>query len=62
MEYTIGQYNASQRKQYINMQMIYDMYVAKKQEYYLDYNVSMYFSKIGAKEYLTKKSSFNRTL
>lgn len=62
MKYTISEYNASQRKQYINMQMIYDMYIAKKQEYYLDYNVSMYFSKIGNKEYLTKKRSFNNTV
>jgi len=57
MKFLISEYNASQRKQYINTKQIYALYIEKKNAYYLNYNVSMFWKKTGEKEYLTKKSS-----
>jgi len=57
MKFFISEYNASQRKHYINTKQLYTLYVAKKNAYYLHYNVSMFWKKTGEREYLTKKSS-----
>jgi len=57
MKFIISEYNASQRKHYINTKQLYELYIEKKNAYYLNYNVSMFWRKTGEKEYLTKKSS-----
>ena len=57
MKFLISEYNASQRKQYINTKQLYELYVEKKNAYYMNYNVSMFWKKTGEREYLTKKSS-----
>ena len=57
MNFLLSEYTSSQRKQYINSKQVYEHYIDKKNEYYLNYNISMYWRKSGDKEYLTKKSS-----
>jgi len=57
MNFLLSEYTSSQRKQYINSKQVYEYYIDKKNEYYLNYNISMYWRKSGDKEYLTKKSS-----
>ena len=53
----LTEYTTSQRKQYINAKQLYEHYIEKKNDYYMNYNVSMYWREAGGKEYLTKKSS-----
>ena len=61
MSFIFSEYNASQRKQYINAKQLYEHYIDKKNEYYMNYNLSIYWRKSAQKEYLTKKhSSSNR--
>ena len=57
MDFIISEYSSSQRKQYINAKQLYEYYVEKKNEYYMNYNLSLYWRKSGGKEYLTKKKS-----
>ncbi len=57
MKFLITEYNTSQRKQYINTKQLYERYIEKKNAYYLNYNVSIFWKKTGSREYLTKKSS-----
>ena len=57
MNFLFTEYTASQRKQYINSKQTYEHYIDKKNEYYMNYNLSMYWRTSGGKEYLTKKSS-----
>lgn len=57
MHFYFTEYTASQRKQYINTKQLYEHYIQKKQHYYLNYHVSMYWRESGGNQYLTKKSS-----
>jgi len=57
MNFLLSEYTSSQRKQYINSKQVYEHYIEKKSEYFMNYNISMYWRKAGDKEYLTKKSS-----
>ncbi len=57
MDFLISEYSSSQRKQYINAKQLYEYYIEKKNEYYMNYNLSLYWRKSGGKEYLTKKKS-----
>lgn len=63
MNFFLSEYTSSQRKQYINSKQLYEHYIDKKNEYFMNYNLSMYWRKTGEKEYLTKKhSSQNRVI
>ena len=57
MSFIFNEYTNSQRKQYINSKQLYEYYIEKKNEYFMNYNLSMYWRKSGQKEYLTKKHS-----
>jgi len=57
MSFIFSEYTTSQRKQYINSKQLYEYYIEKKNEYFMNYNLSMYWRKSGQKEYLTKKHS-----
>ncbi len=57
MSFIFSEYTSSQRKQYINSKQLYEYYIEKKNEYFMNYNLSMYWRKSGQKEYLTKKHS-----
>ena len=57
MSFFLTEYTASQRKQYINSKQLYEYYIEKKNEYLMNYNLSMYWRKVGDREYLTKKHS-----
>ena len=57
MQFFFTEYSASQRKHYLNTQQLYHHYIQKKQRYYREYHVSMFWKKSGGKEYLTKKRS-----
>lgn len=57
MDFLISEYSSSQRKQYINAKQLYEHYIEKKNEYYMNYNLSLYWRKSAGKEYLTKKNS-----
>jgi hypothetical protein len=57
MSFIFSEYTTSQRKQYINTKQVYEHYIEKKNEYFMNYNISMYWRKSANKEYLTKKSS-----
>jgi len=61
MNFNFTEYSSSQLKQYINSKQIYEHYIEKKNEYFMNYNLSMYWRESKGKEYLTKKhSSSNR--
>ena len=57
MHFNFTEYTTSQRKQYINSKQVYEYYIEKKNEYFMNYNLSMYWRKSKEKEYLTKKHS-----
>ena len=57
MNFLLTEYTNSQRKQYINARQNYEYYIEKKNEYYMNYNRSLYWRKSAGKEYLTKKYS-----
>ena len=57
MNFLLSEYTSSQRKQYINSKQVYEYYIEKKNEYFMNFNSSMYWRKVADKEYLTKKSS-----
>ncbi|AKF25468.1 hypothetical protein YH65_08840 [Sulfurovum lithotrophicum] len=57
MSFHFTEYTASQRKHYINTQQLYEYYIQKRQRYLREYHISMYWKKVGGKEYLTKKRS-----
>jgi hypothetical protein len=59
MKFFLTEYSSSQRKQYINSKQIYEHYVEKKNEYFMNYNLSMYWRQSKGKEYLTKKRSLS---
>jgi hypothetical protein len=61
MSFIFSEYTTSQRKQYINSKQVYEHYIKKKNEYFMNFNLSMYWRKSAGKAYLTKKhSSSNR--
>jgi len=62
MPFHFTEYNTSQRKHYLNTQQLYEHYIQKKQRYYLEFHVSMYWKKVGEKEYLSKKRSSTNTV
>ena len=62
MPFHFVEYTTSQRKHYINTQQLYEHYIQKKQRYYREYHVSMYWKKAGGREYLTKKRSSTNTV
>lgn len=57
MNFLFTEYTTSQRKQYINSKQTYEHYIEKKNEYLMNYNLSMYWRQSGGKAYLTKKNS-----
>jgi len=62
MPFHFTEYNTSKRKHYLNTQQLYEHYIQKKQRYYLEFHVSMYWKKVGEKEYLSKKRSSTNTV
>ena len=57
MYFRTTEFTTSQRKQYINAKQLYELYIEKKNAYYRNYHVSMFWNRAGGKAYLTKKSS-----